>query len=411
MISSFLPSEDGLAVYTYKLCKAMAEIRKNVRILVVSNVDSCKDLIERVKVVKALGNPLAYPFKVFRSIAQWSPDVIHCQHEFWLYGRGVLTVMFISMLLLLKALRRPIVLTIHGIVRRQSLTSDYIKKHSSSKHLISLQRTYFLLLIKAMGKLSDRVIVHLDVIKQILIEDYNYSEDKVAVIPHGADPPTVRVDKYAARKKLGLPERSTILLCFGEIRRGKGLESIIEAIAKLRKTMPNVLLLVVGPYLPQNSPESVGYLKELVLMVRNLKIDREIIIKPGFVPEEEVYEVVSASDIMLLPYTDVETIRAPGPIYRAVSCNVPVITSKALMFENVMNSLKLMKLMVDVTDVKELLHAIKIALSNGRDLRRAIPTWEETAEMTLNLYGALTKRHLRKLHCQLSRAKVYFNRV
>jgi glycosyltransferase involved in cell wall biosynthesis len=396
MISSFPPSKDGLAVYTYKLCKAVTDVNKKVQILVVSNVDLCdKNSIERINVVKALGNPFTYPFKVFLVLTRWKPNVIHCQHEFWLYGRGVFSVMFIVMLVLLKTLRRPIVTTIHGIVARAVITPDYLLRHSSNKHLASVKRNYFTFLIKVIGKLSHKVIVHLDIIKLILLNDYGYSESKVMVIRHGVDPPEVKMDRKVARRKLGLPVDSIILLCFGEIRRGKGIEHAIEAVAKLKEMLPNVLFMIAGIYSPESSPESRGYLEELMSKIKNLKLERHVIIRAGFIPEEDVYTMISASDVMLLPYTDIETIRAPGPLYRAASCNLPVVASKSEMFEDITNTNGL-NFAASKVNAETLSRAVEVAFSNKRGwITNKILTWQEVAKKVLNLYTALLFQGMR----------------
>jgi glycosyltransferase involved in cell wall biosynthesis len=399
MISSFPPSKDGLAVYTYKLCKAIAKTNKNVRILVVSNVEPHdQNLIERVKVIKALENPLIYPLKVFKSIAQWRPDIIHCQHEFWLYGKGVLTVMFILMLLLLKMLRRPLVLTIHGMVKKSSLTPNFVKKHSG-KYLVTLKRGYFLLLVKSIGKLSDRVIVHLDVIKRTLMEDYAYNENKVVVIPHGADQPIVKVDKYTARKELGLPKSNIILLCFGEIRRGKGLEYVINAMTEVVKKLPNIMLLIAGGYFPCSSPESKGYLNELKKEIEDLNLSSKVFIRAEFIPEQDVHLLFMASDIVLLPYVDTDIMRASGPFYRAMSYGRAVIASDSEMFRDITKNGEL-GFLVKTENVKKLAEEI-ILLASSDDLRSKIGEkmmktlvsygWKEVAARTLNLYNQMIK--------------------
>lgn len=389
LISSFPPSKDGLAVYTYKLCKAMISVDKDVEILVVANTDKSSVSIDRIKVVKALSNNLfLYPFKVLQIFTRQRPDIIHCQHEFWLYGRGIFSITFILLLLFLRTLRKPIIITIHGIVARNSLTSI-------SKHFTLLKMFYLIFLMKTIETLSSKVIVHLKLIKHVLVHDYGYKRDKVELIPHGSDALNLSVNKFEAREKLGLPKNCTLLLCFGEIRRGKGLHLAIEAMVGVIKKLPSSLLLIAGGYFPESSPESKGYLNELKEKITSLNLEKNVFIRARFVPEEYVDLLFIASDAVLLPYVDTDVIRAPGPFYRAMSYFKPTIASISEMFKDVTRDGEL-GFLVDPTDARKFGEAI-VSIVSRSDLKSrisgklkealAIHKWENIAIKTLKLFS------------------------
>jgi len=368
---------------------------ENIDIMVIGDLlkdRSIQDKITDFEVIRILDKrSLIYPFKVFKVIAKFRPDIVHCQYELWLYGRGIFSIMFIIMLIFLKILRKPIIVTIHGVVLRSSITSTYLQRHCSSKHLVTLKRNYFTFLIKTIGELSSKIIVHLNVIKKILIGDYGYHRHKVIVIPHGIDPSLMKINKYVARERLRLPQDKIILLCFGEIRRGKGLEYILEAISKLREKSHNILLLIIGPYNPKDSPESRGYLNDLIVKIKRLKLEGNVDIRPYFIPEEEVYKFIAASDAMLLLYEDIETIRASGPLYRAATYNLPVIIRRSPMFLESIDYIK-PSLIINYINTNTIVNIINDFLDFKEvKIKYKVLTWNEVAKKTLNLYLSLLK--------------------
>jgi glycosyltransferase involved in cell wall biosynthesis len=74
--------------------------------------------------------------------------------------------------------------------------------------------------------------------------------EKVAHIPHGVDivrfhPPSAG-ERAAARARLGLPADAGVIAYTGRLLRGKGLEDLIAAFAKVAADVPSAHLLIVG---------------------------------------------------------------------------------------------------------------------------------------------------------------------
>ena len=74
--------------------------------------------------------------------------------------------------------------------------------------------------------------------------------ERIALIPHGVD--TVRFhpassdERSAARARLGLPADACVIAFTGRLLRGKGLEELLAAFAKLAGDVPSAHLLIVG---------------------------------------------------------------------------------------------------------------------------------------------------------------------
>lgn len=98
--------------------------------------------------------------------------------------------------------------------------------------------------------------------------------------------------KARARRTLGLSHRR-IILFFGYIRRYKGLDTLLEALPLLRKTL-DVHLLVVGEFYHD---EQI-YRKQ----IDDLRIGDRVTIVSDYIPNDSVGEYFSAADVVVLPY-------------------------------------------------------------------------------------------------------------
>ncbi len=100
-------------------------------------------------------------------------------------------------------------------------------------------------------------------------------------------------DKEAARKELGLTARR-VLLFFGYIRRYKGLHVLLEAMARVVRTL-DVSLLVVGEFYDAE--------QQYHETITSLGLERHVSIRSDYVPNGDVGKYFSAADAVILPYT------------------------------------------------------------------------------------------------------------
>jgi len=95
-----------------------------------------------------------------------------------------------------------------------------------------------------------------------------------------------------ARARLGLSAQR-IVLFFGYVRRYKGLDVLLEAVARARQEV-EMDLLVVGEFYDEQS----RYRK----LVEQLGLSGNVTIVPSYVPNEQVALYFSAADLVVLPY-------------------------------------------------------------------------------------------------------------
>lgn len=101
-----------------------------------------------------------------------------------------------------------------------------------------------------------------------------------------------KISKGEARKYLGIASDEKILLFFGFIRKYKGLDILFEAMKKL-KGKP-YKLLVAGEFYEDR--------KQYDEQIASLKIEEQLILKTGFIPDSEVEYYLCAADVVVQPY-------------------------------------------------------------------------------------------------------------
>ena len=102
------------------------------------------------------------------------------------------------------------------------------------------------------------------------------------------------VSKEEARQKLGLNKEDKIVLFFGLIRKYKGLDLLIEAMAKETLKSKNVKLLIAGEFYEDKQP----YLD----LIEKHKLKDQIILHDKFISNEDVRYYFCASDLVAQTY-------------------------------------------------------------------------------------------------------------
>ncbi len=108
-----------------------------------------------------------------------------------------------------------------------------------------------------------------------------------------------KIDKTAAREHLGLNVDDNIILFFGFIREYKGLDILLEAMAQLKKQIPNSAfqipkLLIAGEFYTDRK------LYDDIIESNNLQ--SQIILRTNFIADSEVKYYLSAGDFVIQPY-------------------------------------------------------------------------------------------------------------
>jgi glycosyltransferase involved in cell wall biosynthesis len=127
------------------------------------------------------------------------------------------------------------------------------------------------------------------------------------VVPHGL----WRVD---AKDRLE-DEPKGRLLCFGTLRRNKGLDVAVDAL----RFLPDATLTLAGP------PEDKACAAALAAQIAQSPDRARIHTRFEFIPAGEVSALFDAADLVLLPYRDFAA--QSGVLHLALAHGVPVVVS------------------------------------------------------------------------------------
>jgi glycosyltransferase involved in cell wall biosynthesis len=122
--------------------------------------------------------------------------------------------------------------------------------------------------------------------------------EKIVVLPHGSRPMEER-DVGASRRELDIPADAKVVLFFGYIWLGKGIDFLLSVFGRVARRMPEAFLYIGGHTRSRKYSAYVSYLKARAYM---LGFGRRARFWGGFVPEDKVPVIYSAADVVAMPY-------------------------------------------------------------------------------------------------------------
>jgi glycosyltransferase involved in cell wall biosynthesis len=132
--------------------------------------------------------------------------------------------------------------------------------------------------------------------KKVLDDLQQFAKGKPAqFVPHPLyDNFGDKVSKEEAREKLGLQQQDKIILFFGFIRKYKGLDILLEAMKLIAQRDPEIKLLVAGEF--YDDPKIYSSL------IHELQIGARVIMRTGFIGDNDVKYYLCAADCVVQPY-------------------------------------------------------------------------------------------------------------
>jgi glycosyltransferase involved in cell wall biosynthesis len=329
MISPLPPEKSGEAPYAARLIKHLVETGKT-RIVAIAGeaaapVKSHDSKIETLPIWN--GRSMMYPLRMMRVITRKRCHITHVQ--FGPHGRvygGLFGEVMLALLILLRIAGVKTTVTLHSTWMPWQVV-ERVRKYRILGRLSFLAAPFFRLYMKLLNWGADTVqlstVKEGSLLKRAFLDEYGFDSKKVLEIPHPCVTLEERTGQQLAAKEIGMDDKRIILI-FGFIRSGKGVETALRAISIVRETFPDVALLVAG------TPQGIAgdrYLKQLRNMVRELGIEDSVRFDAQFIPNKKVPAYFSASKLLLVPYT--ESVGASGPIHNYAGYGVPIVVSDA----------------------------------------------------------------------------------
>jgi len=277
-LGDYLPRLCGIATFTHDLCESVAAASPATDCFVGAVNDRVEgyDYPSRVR-FELLEKDLDSYRRAADFLNFTNADVLCVQHEFGIYGGPAGS----HLLALLKEVRMPVVTTLHTVLQQPN-PAQYQVMAGITQH-------------------SDRLVVMAEKGAEILREVYQVPAEQIDVIAHGI-PDMPFVDSSFYKPQFGVEGRK-VLLTFGLLGPGKGIEHVIEALPEILRHHPNVVYLVLGATHPQLvAREGERYRLTLERLADDRGVKDHVIFYNRFVSAEDLKEFIGATDIYLTPY-------------------------------------------------------------------------------------------------------------
>jgi glycosyltransferase involved in cell wall biosynthesis len=205
-----------------------------------------------------------------RKIRQWKPDIIVVRYWIPFMGPAL------------------------GTVLRKVKKNKHTKVICIADNIIPHEkRTGDILFTKYFLKACDAFIT----MSQKVLEDLRqFEKEKPAQLVHHPlyDNFGERLEKNEARQHLGLNSDEKIILFFGFIRKYKGLDLLLQAMADERIKKENIKLLIAGEFYEDEKP--------FLELIKNGQLENNVILKTNFIPDSEVKYYLCSGDCIVQPY-------------------------------------------------------------------------------------------------------------
>ena len=291
-LSSFPPTQCGLATFTAALRAEIAAAGHETGVVrVLERFAPCNG----PTVVQHMVH--SEPGAAERSAAALNAfDVAVVQHEYGIYdgadGDSVVEV--------LDLLRVPSIVVLHTVLVEPT-------RHQRE-------------VLNAIGRRASALVTMTATAHQRLIDHYDVDDAKVVVIPHGA-----------AGGCDGRPQRpdgrGPLMLTWGLLGPGKGIERVIEALPSLRDLVPRPHYLVVGETHPKVlERDGEAYRDGLVARARALGVSDMVTFQSRYLDVDALSSLAASADVVILPYDSHEQVTS-GVLIEAVTAHRPVIAT------------------------------------------------------------------------------------
>jgi glycosyltransferase involved in cell wall biosynthesis len=204
-------------------------------------------------------------------------EMVWLQHEFGIFG-GEAGEWIIDML---RHIAAPLAVTLHTVLENpdeaQKRVMDWLVARAS------------------------RLVVMSQEGQAILERVYRAEPERISIVPHGVpDRPFGR--SLIMKKKFDLSGRH-VLMTFGLLSPGKGIETVISALPEIVKEHPNAVYCIVGATHPKLlAREGEAYREQLQEQARLLGVENNIEWINRYLETDELLDLIEAVDVYLTPY-------------------------------------------------------------------------------------------------------------
>jgi len=301
VLGNALPRRCGLATYTSHSVAALRETFPEMQVDHYA-MDDGQGVTYGPDVAMTIpADDVSAYIRAAAAIRRSGAQLLWVHHEFGIFGGPAGRYL----LALLDHLDLPVVVTLHTLLSHPDRDQARV--------------------MQGLLAAADRVIVMAHEAAHMLADLYKVDPRIVRTIPHGA-PDRPLCDTAPCKAALGLGD-GPIMLTFGLLSPGKGIETAIEALPPVVARQPGLRYLVVGathPALVRDQGEA--YRESLAALAARLGMERHVRFVDRFLEDDELLDYLQATDIYLTPYVGEEQITS-GTLAYALALGRPVVST------------------------------------------------------------------------------------
>ena len=302
LIGNFLPRQCGIATFTTDTYQALRARFPETQVDVYAMDDHPGRYAYPEAVTAAIPqHDLSSYVATARLIEESGAEVLWLQHEYGIFGGEAGGHIFA----LLDRLTIPLIVTLHTV----------LEKPSASERTV----------LEGLLRRASKVIVMAERGREILERVYGASTKSIVTIPHGVpDRPFAEPDAFKAR--FGWNGKR-VILTFGLLAPGKGIETIVEAMPAVVEKNPDAMYIVLGATHPNLvAHEGEKYRDSLKTRAAELGVGDNVAFIDAFVDHDDLIDYLQAADIYATPYLNPAQITS-GTLSYAVGVGKAVIST------------------------------------------------------------------------------------
>ncbi|MBV6497904.1 MAG: D-inositol-3-phosphate glycosyltransferase [Prosthecobacter sp.] len=304
-LGDYVPRRCGIASFTHDLCEAVsAEApRLDCYVAAVNDRPEGYDYPSRVRLELQEKDVDSYR-RAADCLNFSNASVLSVQHEFGIYGGAAGS----HLLALLKEVRMPVVTTLHTVLSAPGPAQQKV--------------------MQEIIRFSDRLVVMARKGGDVLREIYGVPAHQIEVIPHGI-PDVPFSDTASSKEQFGVGGRR-VLLTFGLLGPGKGIEHVIEALPRIIERHPEVVYIILGATHPNLlAREGERYRLSLEWLVEENGVKDHVIFDNRYVSPEDLREFIAATDVYITPYLNAEQVTS-GTLVQVFGAGRAVVSTPYL---------------------------------------------------------------------------------
>ena len=203
-------------------------------------------------------------------------------------------------------------------------------------------------------------------------------------------------DRTGWRDRIGVGPDDVLIGFFGFLNSSKGIEPLLEALARLRAIGMAARLLMIGGRTGDSDPTNAAYARHIDAEIERLGL-RDQVLWTGYVEGAEVSAFLTCVDVCAMPFEDGASFRRSS-FLTAIAHGCPIVTTRGFRpppelvhRQNVF--------FVPPGDVRMLAAALRTVaaedrlrarLGSGAAMLHTMFAWERIADQTLALFGELS---------------------